>query len=107
MRRCDSTRGKVTKDKHIEVGEYIKINKKILKVFAVFSKGGAGYIYLAKLYESSNHYFLVSESKHRTHRKYEVVRSFNGNKEGIEKSIDTLFEFSDVNENYQGLKRIK
>jgi len=107
MRKCDNTRGKVTGDKHIEVGEYIEINKKLLKVFAVFSKGSAGYFYLAKLYESSNHYFLISESKHCTLRKYEVVRSFNGNKEGIEKSIDTLFEFSDVNENYQGLKRIR
>lgn len=107
MRRCDNSRGKITKDEYIEVGEYIEINKKILKVFAVFSKGGTDYFYLAKLYESSNHYFLVSEYKQRTLNKYEVLSSFNGNKEGLEKSIDVMFGFSDVDENYRELKRIK
>ncbi len=107
MRRCDNTRDKITKDKYIEVGKYIEINKKILKVFAVFSKEGIGYFYLAKLYESSNHYFLVSELKQHTLRKYEVLSSFNGNKEGLEKSIDVMFGFSNVNENYRGLKRIR
>ena len=68
-------------------------------------KAGAGYIYLAKLYESSNHYFLVSESKH-THRKYEVLSSFNGNEEGLEKSVDVMFAILDENKNYRGLKRI-
>ena len=92
---------------HIEVGHYIEVNKKKLKVFSVFSKGGTGYFYLAKLYENLNHYFLVSEYKQRTHRKYKVLCSFTGSEEGLEKSIDIMFGLSDVNENYRGLKRIK
>ena len=107
MRKCDNTKVIITEKQYIEIGEYIEINKKILKVFAVFSKGGTGYFYLAKLYESSNHYFLVSEYKQRNRRKYEVLSSFNGNKEGLEKSIDVMFRFSHVNENYRGLKKIK
>ena len=105
MRRCDNTRDKITKDKYIEVGKYIEINKKILKVFAVFSKERA-YYYLAKLYERSNHYFLVSEVKKGTRRKYEVLASFTGNEEGLEKSIDVMFAIPDENKNYRGLKRI-
>ena len=107
MRRCDNTRDKITKDKYIEVGKYIEINKKILKVFAVFSKEGIGYFYLAKLYESSNHYFLVSEYKQRTRKTYKVLSSFTGREKGLEKSIDIMFEISDINENYRGLKRIR
>ena len=106
MRRCDNYRRKVNKNSYIELDEYIEINKKLLKVFAVFSKEKA-YYYLTKLYESSNHYFLVSEIKKGTRRKYEVLASFTGNEEGLEKSIDVMFGFSDINENYRGLKRIK
>ena len=106
MRRCDNSRSKIIKDKYIELGEYIVINKKMLKVFAIFSKEGT-YYYLSKLYESSNHYFLVSGLKKATRRKYEVLTSFTGNEEGLEKSIDVMFEISDNNENYRGLKRIK
>ena len=92
---------------HIEVGQYIEVNEKKLKVFSVFSKGGTDYFYLAKLYENLNHYFLVSEYKQRTRRKYKVLSSFRGSEEGLEKSIDVMFEFSIVNKNYRGLKRIK
>lgn len=105
MRRCDNYRRKVNKNSYIELDGYIKINKKLLKVFAVFSKESA-YYYLAKLYESSNHYFLVSEVKKGTRRKYEVLASFTGNEEGLEKSIDVMFAISDENKNYRGLKRI-
>ena len=105
MRRCDNYRRKVNKNNCIELDEYIEINKKLLKVFAVFSKESA-YYYLAKLYESSNHYFLVSEVKKGTRRKYEVLASFTGNKEGLEKSIDVMFAIPDENKNYRGLKRI-
>ena len=92
---------------HIEVGEYIEINKKKLKVFSVFSTGGTDYFYLAKLYENLNHYFLVSEYKQLTRKKYKVLSSFTGSEKGLEKSIDIMFEISDINENYRGLKRIK
>ena len=92
---------------HIEVGQYIEVNEKKLKVFSVFSKGGTDYFYLAKLYENLNHYFLVSEYKQLTRRKYKVLSSFTGSEEGLEKSIDVMFGFSDVNENYRGLIRIK
>ena len=92
---------------HIEVGQYIEVNKKKLKVFSVFSKGSNDYFYLAKLYDNLNHYFLVSEYKQRTCRKYKVLSSFTGSEEGLEKSIDVMFRFSDINENYRGLKRIK
>jgi uncharacterized cysteine cluster protein YcgN (CxxCxxCC family) len=105
MRRCDNYRRKVNKNNYIELNEYIEINKKLLKVFAVFSKESA-YYYLAKLYESSNHYFLVSEVKKSTRRKYEVLTSFTGNAEGLEKSINDMFAISDENKNYRGLKRI-
>ena len=106
MRRCDKYRSKIIKDEYIQLGEYIEINKKILKVFAVFSKED-DYYYLAKLYERSNHYFLVSEIGKSTHTKYEVLISFKGSKEGLEKSINVMFKISDENKNYQGLKRIK
>ncbi len=92
---------------HIEVGQYIEVNKKKLKVFSVFSKGSNDYFYLAKLYDNLNHYFLVSVYKQRTCRKYKVLSSFTGSEEGLEKSIDVMFGFSDINENYRGLKRIK
>ena len=92
---------------HIEVGQYIEVNEKKLKVFSVFSKGGTDYFYLAKLYENLNHYSLVSEYKQLTRRKYKVLSSFTGSEEGLEKSIDVMFGFSDVNENYRGLIRIK
>ena len=105
MRRCDNYRRKVNKNSYIELDEYIEINKKLLKVFAVFSKESA-YYYLAKLYESSNHYFLVFEVKKGTRRKYEVLASFTGSEEGLEKSIDVMFAISDENKNYRGLKRI-
>ena len=92
---------------HIEVGQYIEVNEKKLKVFSVFSTGGTDYFYLAKLYENLNHYFLVSEYKQRTRKKYKVLSSFTGSEKGLEKSIDIMFEISDINENYRGLKRIK
>ena len=60
IRQCDISRNKPIRYKYIEPGEYIEVNKKTLKVFAVFSKKGF-YYYLAKIYESSNHYFLVSD----------------------------------------------
>ena len=105
MRRCDNYGKKVNKYNYIQLDEYIEINKKLLKVFAVFSKESA-YYYLAKLYESSNHYFLVSEVKKGTRRKHEVLFSFTGNEEGLEKSIYVMFAISDENKNYRGLKRI-
>tara|TARA_A100001015_G_scaffold157843_1_gene175163 strand:- start:6552 stop:6872 length:321 start_codon:yes stop_codon:yes gene_type:complete len=92
---------------HVDVGEYIEVNEKKLRVFSVFSKGGADYFYLSKLYENSNHYFLVYEYKQCTRRKYEVLSSFKGCEEGLEESIDIMFDFLDVNKNYRGLKRIK
>ena len=92
---------------HIEVGQYIEVNKKKLRVFSVFSKGSNDYFYLAKLYENLNHYFLVFEYKQGTPKKYKVLSSFTGSEEGLEKSIDLMFGFSDVNENYRGLIRIK
>ena len=92
---------------HIEVGQYIEVNKKKLKVFSVFSKGGNDYFYLVKLYDNLNHYFLVSEYKQRARRRYKILSSFTGSEEGLEKSIDVMFGFSDINENYRGLKRIK
>ncbi len=106
MRRCINSRSKLIRDEYIELGEYIEVNKKKLKVFAVFSKG-ADYFYLAKLYESSNHYFLVSESKQGTHRKYEALSSFTGSEGGLEKTIDIMYGLSGENESYRGLKKIK
>lgn len=106
MRRCDSSRTKLSKHEYIELGEYIEVNKKTLKVFAVFSKG-ADYFYLAKLYENSNHFFLVSKCKNGTRRKYKVLSSFAGSEEGLEKTIDVMYGLSDKDGNYQGLKKIK
>ena len=102
MRRCDSSRTKLIKHEYIELGEYIEVNKKTLKVFAVFSKG-ADYFYLAKLYENSNHFFLVSECKNGTRRKYKVLSSFAGSKED-RKTIDVMYRLSDKDGNYRGLK---
>ena len=59
MKRCDISRNKLIRDEYIEPDKYIEVNEKTLKVYAVFSKGSS-YYYLAKLYERSNHYFLVS-----------------------------------------------
>ena len=106
MRRCDNYQRKVNKNNYIELDEYIEINKKLLKVFAVFSKESA-YYYLAKLYESSSHFFLVSESKQGTRKKYEALNSFSGCKEGLEQTIDVMYGLSDEDESYRGLKRIK
>ncbi len=105
MRRCDNARSKPIKDECIDLGEYIKVNKKTLKVFAVFLKG-TDYFYLAKLYENSNHYFLVSELKKETRRKYEALNSFAGSEEGLEKTIDVMYKLS-KEESYRGLKRIR
>ena len=106
MRRCDNSRIKLIKHEYIELDEYIEVNKKTLKVFAVFSKG-ADYFYLAKLYENSNHYFLVSEYKNGTRRKYKVLSSFAGSEKGLEKTIDVMYRLSDKDENYRGLKKVK
>ncbi len=106
MRRCVSYRSQIIKDEYIKLGDFIEINKKILKVFAVFLKS-ADYCYLAKLYENSNHYFFVSEVKKSNCRKYEVLTSFTGDDGGLEKSIDVLYKILGENENYQKLQRIR
>ena len=106
IRQCDISRNKPIRYKYIEPGEYIEVNKKTLKVFAVFSKKGF-YYYLAKIYESSNHYFLVSESRKGARREYEALNSFTGNEEGLEQTIDVMYRLSDEAESYRGLKRIK
>ena len=105
-RRCDISRSKVIKNEYIELGKYIEVNKKILKVFAVFSKESS-YYYLAKLYEGSNHYFLILESKQGTSRKYKVLNSFAGNKGGLEQTINIMYRRSNKDESYRGLIRIK
>ena len=68
-------RSKLIRDEYIEPDKYIEVNEKTLKVYAVFSKESS-YYYLAKLYENSNHFFLVSESKQGTRKKYEALNSF-------------------------------
>ena len=105
-RRCDISRSKLIRDEYIELGEYIEVNEKTLKVYAVFSKESS-YYYLAKLYESSNHYFLVSELKQGSRTKYRALNSFSGCKEGLEQTIDVIYSLSDENASYKGLKRIK
>ena len=105
-RRCDISRSKLIRDEYIELGEYIEVNEKTLKVYAVFSKESS-YYYLAKLYEKSNHFFLVSEIKKGTRKKYEALNSFSGCKEGLEQTIDVMCGLSDKDESYRGLKRIK
>ena len=106
MKRCDISRNKLISDEYIEPDKYIEVNEKTLKVYAVFSKKGS-YYYLAKLYESSNHFFLVSESKQGTRKKYEALNSFSGCKEGLEQTIDVMNGLSDEDESYRGLKRVK
>ncbi|MDA9690095.1 hypothetical protein N9V13_06760 [Betaproteobacteria bacterium] len=106
MKRCDISRSKLIRDEYIEPDKYIEVNEKTLKVYAVFSKESS-YYYLAKLYESSNHFFLVSESKRGTRKKYEAVSSFSGCKEGLEQTIDFMYGLSDEDESYRGLKRIR
>ena len=106
MKRCDISRSKLIRDEYIEPDKYIEVNEKTLKVYAVFSKE-TSYYYLAKLYESSNHFFLVSESKQGTSKKYEALNSFSGCKEGLEQTIDVMYGLSDEDESYRGLKRIK
>ena len=105
-RRCDISRSKLTRDEYIEPGEYIEVNKKTLKVYAVFSKENS-YYYLAKLYKSSNHYFLVLEAKQGARKKYEVLNSFPGCEDGLEKTIDVMYSLSDEENSYRGLKRIR
>ena len=105
-RRCDISRSKLIRDEYIKLGEYIEVNKKILKVFAVFSKEGSCY-YLAKLYENSNHYFLISESKQGEQKKFKALNSFTGNEEGLEQTIGVMYRLSNEDESYRGLKRIK
>ena len=73
----------------------------------LYSQKKSSYYYLAKLYESSNHFFLVSESKQGTRKKYEALNSFSGCKEGLEQTIDVMYGLSDEDESYRGLKRIK
>ena len=107
MRRCDKSRSKLIRDGYIELGEYIEINNKILKVFAIFLNRGTGYFYLAKLYDSSNHYFLVSELKKGNRKKYQVMDSFTGNGDGLKKSIDVMVEILEENKNLRTLERIK
>ena len=106
IKRCDISKSKLIRDEYIEPDEYIEVNEKTLKVYAVFSKE-TSYYYLAKLYESSNHFFLVSESKQGTHKKYEVLNSFSGCEEGLEQTIDVMYGLSDEDKTYRGLKRIK
>ena len=106
MKRCAISRSKLVRDEYIEPDKYIEVNEKTLKVYAVFSKKSS-YYYLAKLYESSNHFFLVSESKQGTRKKYEALNSFSGCKEGLEQTIDAMYGLSDKDESFKGLKRIK
>ena len=105
-RRCDISRSELIRDDYIELGEYIEVNEKTLKVYAVFSKESS-YYYLAKLYESSNHFFLVLEFKQGARKKYEALNSFSGCKEGLEQTIDVMYGLSDADERFRGLKRIK
>ena len=105
IKRCDISRSKLIRDEYIEPDKYIEVNEKTLKVYAVFSKEGS-YYYLAKLYESSNHYFLVSESKQDACKKFEALNSFSGCK-GLEETIDVMYGLSYEDEIYSGLKRIK
>ena len=104
--RCDISRSKLIRDGYIEPDKYIKVNEKTLKVYAVFSRENS-YYYLAKLYESSNHFFLVLEFKQGARKKYEALNSFSGCKEGLEQTIDVMYGLSDENESYRGLKRIR
>lgn len=106
MRRCDDSRSKLVKEEYIGLGKYIEVNKKMLKVFAIFSKG-TDHFYIAKLYERSNHYFLVSELKNSSRRKFVALSSFAGSDEGLEKTIDIIYRLSYKDENFRGLKRIK
>ena len=106
IKRCDISRTKLIRGEYIEPNKYIEVNEKTLKVYAVFSKESS-YYYLAKLYESSNHFFLVSESKQGAHKKYEALNSFSGCQKGLEQTIDVMHELSDEDESYRGLKRIK
>ena len=106
IKRCDISRSKLIRDEYIEPDKYIEVNEKTLKVYAVFSKENS-YYYLAKLYESSNHFFLVFESKQGTRKKYEALKSFSGCREGLEQTIDVMCRLSNKDESYRGLKRIK
>ena len=106
IKRCDISRSKLIRDEYIEPDKYIEVNEKTLKVYAVFSKESS-YYYLAKLYESSNHFFLVLESRQGYRKKYKALNSFSGCKEGLEQTIDVMYGLSDEDENYRGLKRIK
>ena len=106
IKRCDISRSKLIGDEYIEPDKYIEVNEKTLKVYAVFSKENS-YYYLAKLYESSNHFFLVSESKQGTRKKYEALNSFLGCKEELEQTIDVMYKLSDEDESYRGLRRIE
>ena len=106
MKRCDISRSKLIRDEYIEPDKYIEVNEKTLKVYAVFSKEGS-YYYLAKLYESSNHYFYVSELEKGVRKKYKVLTSFTGSEEGLEKTIDIVYELPDTDKNNKGLRRIK
>ena len=106
IKRCDISRSKLIRDEYIEPDKYIEVNEKTLKVYAVFSKENS-YYYLAKLYESSNHFFLVSESKQGTRKKYEALNSFPGCEDGLEKTIDVMYSLSDEENSYRGLKRIR
>ena len=106
IKRCDISRSKLIRDEYIEPDKYIEVNEKTLKVYAVFSKESS-YYYLAKLYESSNHFFLVSESKQGTRKKYKALNSFSGCEDGLEQTIDVMYGLSDKDESYRGLKRIK
>ena len=106
MKRCAISRSKLVRDEYIEPDKYIEVNEKTLKVYAVFSKE-TSYYYLAKLYESSNHFFLILESKQGSCKKYEALNSFSGCEEGLEQTIDVMYGLSDEDESYRGLKRIK
>ena len=106
MKRCDISGSKLIRDEYIEPYKYIEVNEKTLKVYAVFSKE-CSYYYLAKLYESSNHFFLVLESKQGARKKYEALNSFSGCKKGLKQTIDVMYGLSDENESYRGLKRIR
>ena len=106
MRRCDISRNHPIKNEYVELGQYIEVNRKILKVYAVFSKN-SDYFYLAKLYESSNHYFYVSELEKGVRKKYKVLTSFTGSEEGLEKTIEIVYRLPDTDKNNKGLRRIK
>ena len=106
MKRCDISRSKLIRDEYIEPDKYIEVNEKTLKVYAVFSKESS-YYYLAKLYEGSNHFFLVLEFKQGARKKYKALNSFTGCVEGLDQTIDVMYGLSDEDESYRGLKRIK